>query len=115
MNHIVSSNQVTFDTLKLMLDPTTKLTLSDESKAAIKACRDYLDKKMESSDAAFYGINTGFGSLYNKSISKQDLGQLQVNLVMSHACGTGEEVSSEIVKLMLFLKILKKITLKLIL
>ena len=105
MNHIVSSNQVTFDTLKLMLSPTTKLALSDESKAKIKSCRDYLDKKMESSDAAFYGINTGFGSLYNKSISKQDLGQLQVNLVMSHACGTGEEVPSDIVKLMLFLKI----------
>ncbi len=105
MNHIVSSSQVTFDTLKLMLLPTTKLSLSDESKEKIKACRDFIDKKMERSDAVFYGINTGFGSLYNKSISKQDLGQLQVNLVMSHACGTGEEVSPDIVKLMLFLKI----------
>ena len=105
MNHIVSSTQVTFDTLKLMLLPTTKLSLSDESKEKIKSCRDYLDKKMESSNAIFYGINTGFGSLYNKSISKQDLGQLQVNLVMSHACGTGDEVSADMVKLMLFLKI----------
>jgi|GEM_PF-6093618 len=52
MNHIVSSSQVTFETLKIMLDPTTKLALSEESKAKIKSCRDYLDKKMESSDAA---------------------------------------------------------------
>ncbi|HXC05816.1 MAG TPA: histidine ammonia-lyase, partial [Bacteroidia bacterium] len=52
-----------------------------------------------------YGINTGFGALYNVSIPEKDLEQLQQNLVMSHACGTGEEVPAEIVKLMLLLKI----------
>jgi histidine ammonia-lyase len=105
MVHTISSNHITFDTLTSILDPTTKLELGEDAKLRIQKCRDYLDQKMSNSDAAFYGINTGFGSLYDKSISKKDLGQLQVNLVMSHACGTGEEVPAEIVKLMLFLKI----------
>ncbi|MDE5981698.1 MAG: histidine ammonia-lyase, partial [Duncaniella sp.] len=52
-----------------------------------------------------YGITTGFGSLCNISIGKEDLSQLQKNLVMSHSCGTGERVPAEIVKLMLLLKI----------
>lgn len=105
MVHTISSNHIAFDTLNSILNPNTKLVLGDDAKLRIQKCRDYLDQKMSNSDAAFYGINTGFGSLYDKSISKKDLGQLQVNLVMSHACGTGEEVPAEIVKLMLFLKI----------
>lgn len=105
MVHTISSNHITFDTLNLILDPNTKLALGDDARLRIQKCRDYLDQKMSNSNAAFYGINTGFGALYDKSISKEDLGQLQVNLVMSHACGTGEEVPAEIVKLMLFLKI----------
>jgi histidine ammonia-lyase len=44
------------------------------------------------SDEPVYGINTGFGSLYDMKISSSDLGKFQKNLVMSHACGMGEEV-----------------------
>ena len=47
----------------------------------------------------------GFGSLCNESISQENLEKLQVNLVISHACGFGEEVPSPIVKLMLLLKV----------
>ena len=60
---------------------------------------------METHEGPIYGINTGFGSLYKHSISNEDLGTLQKNLVMSHACGTGDEVPLDIVKLMIFLKI----------
>ena len=60
---------------------------------------------MESQKEPIYGITTGFGSLCNISISKGELSQLQKNLVMSHACGMGEEVPSEIVKIMLLTKI----------
>jgi len=51
-----------------------------------------------------YGINTGFGSLCDVKINDSQLEQLQTNLVMSHACGTGDEAPTEIVKLMLLLK-----------
>ncbi|MFC2152711.1 histidine ammonia-lyase [Bacteroidota bacterium] len=88
-----------------MLKEDFKLALSDESKNQIIKCREYLDQKMASQDEPIYGINTGFGALYDKRISREDLGKLQRNLVMSHACGTGDEVPSEIVKIMILLKI----------
>lgn len=52
-----------------------------------------------------YGINTGFGLLAKQSISQDDLCQLQRNIVLSHACGTGELLSDETVALILLLKI----------
>jgi histidine ammonia-lyase len=81
------------------------ITLSPEAKQRIVACRQFLDKKMNEKDAVFYGINTGFGSLCNTQISHDELEQLQYNLLRSHACGTGDLVPPEIVKLMLLLKV----------
>ena len=81
------------------------LALSDDARQRIVRCREYLDRKMEHSDRPIYGITTGFGSLCNISIDHDSLAQLQRNLVMSHACGTGEQVPSEIVRLILLLKI----------
>ncbi len=81
-----------------------RLALSNEAIKNIKACRDYLDQKIKHHNGPIYGINTGFGSLCNKSISNGELEQLQRNLMMSHACGSGNEVKPEIVRLMLLLK-----------
>ncbi|MEI2750263.1 MAG: histidine ammonia-lyase [Ferruginibacter sp.] len=64
-----------------------------------------LDQKISSSDELFYGINTGFGFLQHVKINKDELQTLQNNLLKSHACGMGEEVPQEIVKLMIALKI----------
>lgn len=82
-----------------------QLELSDEAKKRISKCREYLDEKAKSQKDPVYGVNTGFGSLCDVKISNSDLEQLQENLVMSHACGTGDEVPQGVVKLMLFLKI----------
>jgi histidine ammonia-lyase len=90
--------------MKEILDNKEKIALSHESTDAVIKCRKYLDRKMEDIDRPLYGITTGFGSLYNVTIPQEDLSQLQHNLVMSHACGSGETVRPEIVKLMLFLK-----------
>ncbi len=103
--HQIASAHLDFETLKKIITENYQLALSDEAVQRITKCRDYLDQKMQSHTEPVYGINTGFGSLYNKSISNDQLGQLQNNLVMSHACGTGNEVPQEIVKLMLLLKI----------
>jgi histidine ammonia-lyase len=105
MIHTISADKINLDSIKIILKPDSKLALSEDAKNRIVKCRTYLDNKLQGNTQAFYGINTGFGSLYDKSISEKDLGQLQVNLVMSHACGMGDEVDSEIVRLMLFLKI----------
>ena len=68
-------------------------------------CRNYLNEKTSKTDQLFYGINTGFGSLCDIAISPKETSQLQYNLVVSHACGIGNEIAKPIVKLMLFLKI----------
>lgn len=81
------------------------LKLSDRSSERVVRCRNYLDDRLEKTREPLYGINTGFGSLYDELISKEDLGILQENLVLSHACGQGEEVPRDITRLMLFLKI----------
>ena len=103
--HYISNEELTFERIDQIIKEGFKLALSDEAKNNITKCREYLDKKMETHDAPIYGINTGFGALYDKKISREDLGKLQKNLVMSHACGTGDEISSDIVRLMILLKI----------
>lgn len=82
-----------------------KIKLSEEVKKNIVNCRNYLDKKIAKTVDPIYGINTGFGSLYDVRINSKNLTKLQENLVRSHACGTGEFVPESIVKLMLLLKI----------
>ena len=102
--HQISHARLSLEDIKAIIDNGEKLTLSQEAVDAIVKCRQYLDHKMEDIGRPVYGVTTGFGSLYNVTIPKEDLSQLQHNLVMSHACGAGEKVRPEIVKLMLFLK-----------
>jgi histidine ammonia-lyase len=103
--HYISSEVLHLETLQEIISQHKTIALSEEAKINIQKCREYLDKKMASHDAPIYGINTGFGSLCNVKISNENLSQLQENLVKSHACGTGDEVPQEIVKIMLLLKI----------
>lgn len=93
-----------FETVETIINRNLKLELSAEAKERIQKCRDYLDKKTESQKTPMYGITTGFGSLCNKNISPYELSLLQENLVKSHACSVGEEISPVIVKLMMLLK-----------
>ncbi len=104
-SYFTINDHLDFDFIQDIFSDGLQLKLSAQSKAKIAKCRKYLDQKLKNLGSPVYGINTGFGALYNKSISHDDLGALQRNLVMSHACGTGEEVPKEIVKLMLLLKI----------
>ena len=102
---IINDQWLHFEHVKELLDSNHTLNLSNEVIAQIDKCRQYLNKKIESSDALLYGINTGFGFLQNVKIDKDQIEQLQYNLLKSHACGLGEEVPLDIVKLMLLLKI----------
>ena len=104
--HKISSAHITPQQAYEIARGGYRLELSDDARTRIQRCRDYLDSKTEEKDAApIYGVTTGFGSLCNISVDKKRLGELQKNLVMSHACGTGERVPSEIVRLILLLKI----------
>jgi len=102
--HQISSALLNFEDIQRIISENCQLELSAEAVYKIQKCRDYLDDRMQKSDEPIYGINTGFGALHDMRIPYEDLGQLQENLVMSHACGMGDEVPGEIVKLMLLLK-----------
>lgn len=103
--HEITTETLELSTISDIILYDKKIKLSEEVRVKINACRSYLDNRMQVEDDPIYGINTGFGSLYNVKISKDNLTQLQENLVMSHACGTGDKVPNAIVKLMLLLKI----------
>ena len=105
MTHFISSEGLTLKKIEEIINNKMDIALSEDAVARITKCRDYLNNKMETQKEPIYGVTTGFGSLCNISISKEELSQLQKNLVMSHACGVGDEVPQEIVKLMLLLKV----------
>ena len=104
MIHYISPAPLTFEAIDTILNKHYTLALSEESKKLINDCKAYLDHKIETSEKPLYGITTGFGSLCKISISKEDLSQLQANLVMSHACSIGNPIQKDIIRLMLLLK-----------
>ncbi len=105
MIHQISAEHLTIERIGEIIYKNYKLELSEDAKQRIRRCRNYLDKKIVARGEPIYGVTTGFGSLCNVNIGKDHLSQLQINLIKSHACGTGERVPNDIVKIMLFLKI----------
>ena len=105
MKHIISAEHLSIERVGEIIEKGYKLELGDDARQRIQRCREYLDKKIAENKAPIYGVTTGFGSLCNVSVSAEELEQLQVNLMMSHACGVGDRVPNEIVKIMLLLKI----------
>jgi histidine ammonia-lyase len=101
----ITNQPLSLEHLRSFLSAPHSIELSSESKKKIEANRNFLDKKLEEHGVRYYGINTGFGALCDVEISKHQLEELQENLVMSHACGMGDEVKPEVVKLMVLLKI----------
>ena len=105
MTYSISSKNLKISEIEHIVSGGVKLCIGEESEKAIIRCREYLDSKMKDIDHPVYGVTTGFGSLCNITIATDELSRLQHNLVMSHACGTGETVRPEIVRIMLLLKI----------
>lgn len=105
MIHHISADHLSVERVEEILTKKYTLALSDDARARISKCRAYLDLKAQNTERPIYGVTTGFGSLCNVSVGMADLAQLQKNLVMSHACGTGDRVPSEIVKLIMLLKV----------
>jgi histidine ammonia-lyase len=82
-----------------------KIKLSVESVQKITKNRKYLEDRLENRKELIYGINTGFGSLCNIEISKEEIAYLQYNLIVSHAAGVGDLVPQDIAKIILLIKI----------
>ncbi|MEP6628404.1 MAG: histidine ammonia-lyase [Ginsengibacter sp.] len=101
----LDKSTLTFQQIKHLLKYKQLVSITFAAHEAILKCRHFLDEKLNASEEHFYGINTGFGFLQDVKIEKNQLTTLQSNLLLSHACGLGDEVPDEIVKLMIMLKI----------
>jgi len=80
--------------------------LCDDARARVDASRGVVDRIAEAGDAApaVYGVNTGFGALAETRIGAADVAELQRNLVRSHACGVGPDLSEAEVRAMMALR-----------
>ena len=105
MIHKISAEHLTIERIGEVVYNGYKLELSDDARNRIIRCREYLDEKIAKTTRPVYGVTTGFGSLCNVSVNPDQLAQLQINLMMSHACGVGDRVPNDIVKMMILLKV----------
>lgn len=105
MIHKISAEHLTIERIGEVVYNGYKLELSDDARNRIIRCREYLDEKIAKTTRPVYGVTTGFGSLCDVSVSPDQLAQLQINLMMSHACGVGDRVPNDIVKMMMLLKV----------
>ncbi len=80
------------------------VTISETAKTAVMKSRDVVRHNIEQRHVV-YGINTGFGSLANVRIADSDFNALQRNLIVSHACGTGDPFEEEVVRGMMVLRV----------
>jgi len=101
----LGQDKLTYQQYEEIANGTVDIVLDAKAAARISKSRAFLQEATKTSKAPIYGVNTGFGALCNVVIGDDDLGQLQTNLVRSHACGAGKMISTPIVRLMIALKI----------
>jgi histidine ammonia-lyase len=104
-HHYISPKPLSLQDIRDIVGQQKKLALSEESKILIDRCFRFVQDKISHGDTLYYGINTGFGSLCDVPVSNEEIEQLQMNLLQSHACGMGDEVPTHVVQIMLLLKI----------
>lgn len=99
----LNGNLLTLKTVKEVLTKKLAVTASKESLAIAQKSRDAVDK-IVADKKVVYGINTGFGKFSDVPINQNDVRELQINLIRSHACGVGEPFPKVVSKVMLLLR-----------
>ena len=102
--HQINNQNYSQKDFEQIISSGVKVEIGPKAKEAVVLCYTYLADKLKNETQVIYGINTGFGSLCNTVIGHDDLEELQLNLVRSHACGLGDVVSLNLVKRILLLK-----------
>src|SRR5580700_7972966 len=99
----IDGEHLDFELLYRVVFDGAKVELAPAARERMLASRAVIERLIESGDAV-YGVNTGFGKLASVRISHEQIGELQVNLVRSHACGLGVPLSEEETRAMLVLR-----------
>ncbi len=100
---ILNPGKLSLDDLQAIHAGVCQLSLPESARVAMRASH-ALVKAAADGDAPVYGVNTGFGKLANKRISKDQLATLQRNLIRSHSVGVGEPLAAPIMRLMMATK-----------
>src|SRR5690606_6156451 len=101
---IYGVDHFTYKDVFQIINSASEAGLNEKSKSQILKSKSHVEA-IVNSDMTVYGINTGFGPLWDTKISKEETGKLQRNLLISHAVGVGNPISKEISKLMLISKV----------
>jgi histidine ammonia-lyase len=105
MTLTLTAEPVPLQVLRAVLRTEVAVELGAPALQKIMASRALIER-IENEDGAVYGVNTGFGSLAQTRIARERLVQLQRNLVLSHAAGTGPLLDDAVVRLVMVLKLI---------
>ncbi|WML46455.1 histidine ammonia-lyase [Neobacillus sp. PS3-40] len=100
---ILTGQNLTLEDVKKVLFQKQKVTVSLKSMEEVKKSREAVER-IVSDQKVVYGINTGFGKFSDVIIDKGNVGELQLNLIRSHACGVGDPFPEMVSKAMLLLR-----------
>ncbi len=100
----IGKDELCIEALDAFAKGAATLSLDEEVRKKVEEGRQQLEDRLDQSSTPIYGVNTGFGSLCDTVIPNEKLRQLQTNLLLSHACGTGDPLPDRCVRLMLFFK-----------
>ena len=100
---LLTGNDLTFDQLHEVVFEGREAALAPAARERVQASRAVVERLL-ASGATAYGINTGFGELSTVRIPPEQVRQLQLNLVRSHACGVGAPLSEEETRAMMLLR-----------
>jgi histidine ammonia-lyase len=103
MTVLLSGNGLTFSQLYAVARQSEKVSLATDAVSRMQASRAVVDKLVAEGRTA-YGINTGFGKLASVRINSDQVRQLQINLVRSHACGVGPALSESETRAIMLLR-----------
>jgi len=105
-NFTITGDAITVDDCYAIVESGAQIALSPEAEERIKRCRATIEKLM-AENRTIYGVNTGFGKLSNTRIKNDEAESLQQNIVISHACGVGKPLPSNVVRMVMFITMLR--------
>ena len=99
----LSGNDLTLGQLYEIVLEDFEVTLAPDARERMEASRGVVER-LATGDTAAYGINTGFGALATVRIQPEQIRELQLNLVRSHACGVGAPLAADETRAMILLR-----------
>ncbi|HYH86191.1 MAG TPA: aromatic amino acid lyase, partial [Pyrinomonadaceae bacterium] len=99
----LDGQQLTLEEVSRVARGEERVSLAESARVRMEASRRTVERIIAESRVV-YGVNTGFGKLSDVTVPADELRELQINLVRSHACGLGQPLSAEETRAMILLR-----------